>query len=128
MSQLGTPIATGRTAEIYAWENGCILKLIRPGFPAHLADQEWQHSRVAWELGAPAPRPVELIEVDGRPCVVLPRLDGLNLVQVLQRSLWRMDSMARLLGRLHAAQMNEENLAGYPMLDRLVLRVLSDIL
>jgi aminoglycoside phosphotransferase (APT) family kinase protein len=102
MSQLGTPIATGRTAEIYAWENGCILKLIRPGFPAHLADQEWQHSRVAWELGAPAPRPVELIEVDGRRGVVFPRLDGPNLVQVLQRSLWRMDSLARLLGGLHA--------------------------
>lgn len=102
MSPLGTPIATGRTAEIYAWEDGCVLKLIRPGFPAHLADQEWQQSLVAWKLGAPAPRPVRLIEVDGRRGVVLPRLDGPNLVQVLQHSLWRMDSLARLLGRLHS--------------------------
>jgi hypothetical protein len=97
-------------------------------FPRPSCRQEYHHSLLASEFGAPALRPVKLIEVDGRPCVVLPRLDGLNLVQVLQRSLWRMDSMARLLGRLHAAQMNEENLAGYPMLDRLVLRVLSDIL
>ena len=102
MSQLGTPIATGRTAEIYAWENGCILKLIRPGFPAYLANQEWRQSMVVWKLGARAPRPVKLIEVDGRRGVVLPRVDGPNLVQVLQRSLWRMDSLARLLGRLHA--------------------------
>jgi len=61
MSSLGTPIATGRTAEIYAWENGCILKLIRPGFPAHLADQEWRNSMTAWKLGARAPRPVKLV-------------------------------------------------------------------
>ena len=102
MYPLGTPLASGRTAEIYAWENDCILKLIRPGFPAHLADQEWRQAMVAWKLGARAPHPVKLIEVEGRRGVVLPRIDGPNLAQVLRRSLWRMDSLARLLGRLHA--------------------------
>jgi hypothetical protein len=102
MSPLGVPIATGRTAEIYAWENGCILKLTRLGFPAYLADQEWRQATAAWELGARAPRPVKLIEVEGRRGVALPRVDGPILTRVLQRAPWRMDSLARLLGRLHA--------------------------
>ncbi len=102
MSTLGTPIAVGRTAEIYAWENGCVLKLIRQGFPGHLADQEWEQTIAARELGAPVPCPIELIEVEGRRGVVLSRVDGPNLVQVFQRSPWRMPSMMRLLGGLHA--------------------------
>jgi hypothetical protein len=44
MSFLGIPLAAGRTAEIYLWEEGFILKLIRPGFPAHLADQEFHQT------------------------------------------------------------------------------------
>lgn len=54
MAALGAPVAAGRTAEIYTWENNCVLKLIRVGFPAHLADQEWRQAEAAWKLGARA--------------------------------------------------------------------------
>jgi aminoglycoside phosphotransferase (APT) family kinase protein len=102
MSSLGTPIASGRTPVIFTWEAGCVLKLIRPGFPPYLADQEYKQSMLAWKLGARAPRPVKLVLVEGRRGVVFPRVDGPDLVQVLERSILRMDSLARLLGRLHA--------------------------
>ncbi len=98
----GPPIAAGRTAEIYAWENNCILKLTRPEFPAHLADQEWRQSEQAWKLGAPAPRPVALIDVDGRRGVIFQRIDGPNMVQWMQGHLERLDPCARQLGSLHA--------------------------
>jgi len=39
---LGIPIAIGRTAEVFVWGDGRIIKLTRSDFPAHLADQEWQ--------------------------------------------------------------------------------------
>lgn len=115
MHTLGTPIASGRTAEIYPWEDGCILKLIRPGFPARLANQEWQQSMTAWKLGARAPCPVRLIEVDGRRGVILPRVDGPNLVQILRQKLWRMDGIARLLGRLHG-EVNRLSIHRFPSL------------
>ena len=102
MPSLGTPIAVGRTAEIYAWENNCILKLIRAEFPAVLADQEWQKAEAAWKMGAPAPRPVELIEVDGRRGVVFQHINGPTMVQGIQHALWRLDHFARILGRTHA--------------------------
>jgi uncharacterized protein (TIGR02172 family) len=99
---LASPISTGRTAEIFAWDGGHILKLIRPGFPAHLADQEWQRSEAAWKLGARAPRPIELIDVDGRRGVVFERLEGPTMTQAILRPPWRLGHFARMLGRLHA--------------------------
>lgn len=57
MAQPAAPIAAGRTAEIYAWGEDRILKLIRPGFPPYLADQEWRYSSAAWALGARAEIP-----------------------------------------------------------------------
>jgi uncharacterized protein (TIGR02172 family) len=100
---LDRPIAAGRTAEIYAWGEGRVLKLTRPGFPAYLADQEWRNALAAWQLGAPVPKPFELIEIDGRRGVVFERIQGPNLLQSVQRHLLRLPECARLLARQQAA-------------------------
>ncbi len=102
MSSLGVPIGVGRTAEIFAWENNCVLKLIRAEFPAHLADQEWWKAEAAWKKGAHAPRPVALVEIEGRRGVVFQRIAGQTMGQAIRRSLWRLDHYAQLLGRMHA--------------------------
>lgn len=47
---LETPIAIGRTAEVFAWDDGRIIKLTRADFPAHLANQEWQNAQIAWQF------------------------------------------------------------------------------
>ncbi len=145
---LGHPIALGRTAEIYPWENNCILKLTRAGFPAYLADQEWRQSEAAWKLGAPAPRPVALVEVGS--------LRGDPSGDVANMCLWIRSALmfgsgpkgwlARQLGRrfervfldtylaahgplehlqdwlaiLAACRMNEENRAILPHLERIL--------
>ena len=98
----GTPIASGRTAEIYAWGDGRVLKLTRADFPAHLADQEWENARIAWQLGARAPKPIEIIEVAGRRGVVFERLDGQNMIQCMRHSPLLIRRYARQLGSLHA--------------------------
>lgn len=102
MSLPSTPLATGRTAEIYHWGEGRILKLVRPGFPAHLADQEWRHASIARACGAPAPQPIELLNVGGRRGVVFERIDGPTMTQRLKRALWRISAYGKQLGRLHA--------------------------
>jgi aminoglycoside phosphotransferase (APT) family kinase protein len=129
MPPLGARIAAGRTAEIYAWEAGQVIKLIRPGFPAYLADQEWQCASLAWRLGAHAPQPLQILDVAGRRGVVFERLDGPTLSRAMRRALWRIPQYGRLLGRLHAelhrisapelpsqAERFRRNLAGSPFL------------
>jgi aminoglycoside phosphotransferase (APT) family kinase protein len=102
LPNLGSPIATGRTAEIFAWGDGRILKLTRADFPSILADQEWRNARIAWQAGARAPKPIEIIDVAGRRGVVFDRLDGPNMAQCMQRSLHRIRAYARQLAGLHA--------------------------
>lgn len=102
MSLPTAPLAAGRTAEIYAWEGGRILKLVRPGFPLYLADQEWRHATIAFECGAPAPKPIELINVRGQRGVVFERIDGPTMSQRMQRAPWRIAAYGKQLGRLHA--------------------------
>ena len=67
MELTGKPIAEGRTAEIYAWEGNCILKLLRPGFPPGMILQEEYITDAIVAAGIVAPKTRGLIEVDGRP-------------------------------------------------------------
>jgi hypothetical protein len=100
---LDRPIAAGRIVEVYAWGEGRVLKLTRPDFPQYLADQEWRNALAAWQLGAPAPKPFELLEIDGRRGVVFERIQGPNLLQALLRNPLRLVGYARLLAGQQAA-------------------------
>ena len=99
---LDHPIAVGRTAEIFAWGDGRVIKLTRPDFPPYLADQEWRNALAAWQLGVHAPRPFELLEINGRRGVVFERIQGPNLIQSLERNPFQLVSYARLLARQQA--------------------------
>lgn len=75
MPSLPSPIASGRTADIYPWPDGRVLKLIKPGFAPFLADQEALGARIAYQATGLAPQPGEIIEVDGRRGVLLEGLE-----------------------------------------------------
>lgn len=98
---LGTPIATGRTAEIFAWGEGHVLKLTRADFPSILADQEWQNAQIAWQSGARAPKPIEILDVAGRRGVVFDRVDGPSMAQCMRGAPLRIREYARQLAGLH---------------------------
>jgi uncharacterized protein (TIGR02172 family) len=103
MPSLNSPIAVGATAEIFAWGDGQVLKLFRPESYPGLPDQEWANTLTAWQLGAPAPKPIELVEVDGRRGVVLERIQGPTLSECIQKYPWRLVRYAQLLARQQAA-------------------------
>lgn len=110
---LGPPIAAGRTAEVFAWDPGRVVKLLRDGFPAVLVDQEAQGTRAAHQAGIGAPEPGETVEIDGRRGLILERVEGPNLVQVVNRQPSRVASYTVRLGRLHA-QINAASGQGLP--------------
>jgi len=99
----GKPIAVGRTAEIYAWGEGRILKLLRSGFPPSLIQQEEAFTKAITQTDLPAPKIYEVVEIDGRPGIVYERIDGPSLLEHMQRSPLRLRKHAALLARLHAA-------------------------
>lgn len=98
----GKPIAVGRTAEIYAWGEGRVLKLLRPGFPPGLIPQEEAITSAVHQAGIPTPQIYEVVEVDGRPGIVYERIDGSSLLGVLEKHPLRLREQAARLASLHA--------------------------
>src|SRR5439155_23606 len=76
-------VAEGREAEMFAWEDGKVLRLLRPGFNPATLDAEIRALELAHRNGLPVPRPGERISIDGREGVVLERIEGTDLLTEL---------------------------------------------
>ena len=50
-------VAEGREAEMFAWEDGKVLRLLRPGFNPATLDAEVRALELAHRNGLPVPRP-----------------------------------------------------------------------
>jgi Phosphotransferase enzyme family len=99
-SAAGEKLGEGREAEVFAWGDGAVLKLYRPGFEGHQVE--------ALTLGrldghGLAPRLIELVAEDGRTGLVLERLGGVDMLALLERQPWRVIEWARLLASTHRA-------------------------
>ncbi len=99
---LGPPVAVGRTAEIFAWGEGRVLKLFRPGWGLEVARHELAVARAIHAAGVPSPRPDAVIEAAGRAGIVYERISGPSLLAVLLARPWRWGAGARTLGETHA--------------------------
>lgn len=98
----GPRIAQGREAEVFAWGSAQVLKLFRdPGA------REWAEREVAAIRAAAGcvrvPAVERVVTVDGRPGIVMERLQGEDLLTFVSRAPWRLRSAARLTAEAQAA-------------------------
>ena len=63
---LGEPLARGRTADVYAWGDGWVLKLFQSWMDRPTIEQEARITRLVRASGLPVPVVGEIVEVDGR--------------------------------------------------------------
>jgi aminoglycoside phosphotransferase (APT) family kinase protein len=98
-----TKIAEGREAELFAWENGKVLRLFRAGRTAAEADRQARLMAEARSAGVRAPGVFGLVTVDERHGIVMERLDGPDLLTAVGTQPWRLFSIAAICGRVHAA-------------------------
>jgi aminoglycoside phosphotransferase (APT) family kinase protein len=87
-------IASGRDTDIVEWSPGLVLR--RPKRPRRL-DGEAAVMRHAQAGGFPVPRVVEVID-EG---MVMERVEGVDLLDLLLKRPWRLGWAARLLADLH---------------------------
>ncbi len=99
-------IGVGRTAEIYAWGEGRVLKLYHPWVPEHWLVNEQRGTAAASEAGLPAPAFLGVETVEGRPGIVLERVEGPSLLGILRerpwRALWVAHTLAEVQASIHA--------------------------
>lgn len=81
---LGEKIGEGAMADVHAWAPGQVVKLFKASVPRHIPWYEARMTRAAFAAGAPAPEVLDEVTVAGRFGIVLPRLDGPTLRQMLQ--------------------------------------------
>ena len=102
MNELGQPIAEGRTAEIFAWGEGRVLKLFRAGGSHQSRDYEYNIARAVYRSGVPAPNVFEAIEIEGRPGIIYERVEGPTLLRELLTHPERLIELAQGMADLHA--------------------------
>lgn len=108
MNNLKQPIAVGRTAEIYAYEDEKVLKLFFPTVPRSWIEKEIDTGRHIQATQLPVPKVYERVELDDRVGVVYERIEGPSLLNELARKPWNTVRYARLLANLHV-QVHEVN-------------------
>jgi aminoglycoside phosphotransferase (APT) family kinase protein len=96
-------LGAGREAEIFAWGDGRVLRLARDAWRRPSVEREAIALGAAYRAGVPVPAVYELVTIDERPGAVLDRIDGEDLLVHLGRRPWALWSVAKTLGRQHAA-------------------------
>lgn len=107
-------IGEGREAETLAWGEGRVLRLLRD--PAHRErlDRERIALQVAGSAGVPVPAVFGEETIDGRPGLIMERIDGPDLMTVLGRRPWLVARVARMLGETHAVMHGATVAEGLP--------------
>lgn len=98
----GDPIAVGRTAEVFAHGGDRVLKVLKPGFPDALGEEEAVAAAMADAAGIGAPRFFGTTRVDGRFTLIYERRDGPSMLERLIARPWMADRLGTTLGSLHA--------------------------
>ena len=111
----GPRLGIGRTAEVFAWGDREIIKLLRPAFPDRVGEREVAIARRVDASGLAAPRFLGVERVEGRYGLVYERITGPSMLDRLRRRPWRVDQLARAFAALHA-DMHETDGAGLPSL------------
>jgi Ser/Thr protein kinase RdoA (MazF antagonist) len=107
------PIAQGRTAEIYPWEAGYVLKLFHDWCPPDWVDYEARIARRVYTAGVLCPQPGDILEVDGRRGLIYERLEGVSMLQDMNTRPWMLLKHACSLAELQV-QIHHKSVAGLP--------------
>jgi aminoglycoside phosphotransferase (APT) family kinase protein len=95
-------LGDGREAETLASGEGRVLRLLKDPANWERLDRERVALVAAGAAGLPVPALLGQDTVDGRPGLILERIEGRDLLSLLARRPWRLGSVARTLGETHA--------------------------
>jgi aminoglycoside phosphotransferase (APT) family kinase protein len=96
-------IAEGREAEIYAWEDGAVLRLLRNPNGQRQIEWERRAMEAARAAGVSVPAVLGVTEALGRPGMIMERVEGVDLLTQVGQRPWVIFRFAPLAGALHAA-------------------------
>lgn len=79
---LGKPIATGNTAEIYLLNN-TIVKVFKDYLPETESTYEAAKQKIAYNLGLPVPKILDVAKINGKQAIIMEHIVGRTLGDLL---------------------------------------------
>jgi len=98
----GQRIGSGRTAEIFEYGDGRVLKLYYAGMPEEQVEAEYRIGRFVCQSGVCSPMPFERVRYDDRHGIVFARIDGVTMLASLTRQPGAPTAEAERMARLHS--------------------------
>lgn len=93
----GAPIARGNTSDLWDWSATSVVKVLRPEIPAHWASIEADTIARVHAAGLPVPATEGVVEFDGRPAIVMERIDGIAMWERMKRDPRQVPELIRQL-------------------------------
>jgi len=122
-SRLGSLVGRGRCADVFAWEDGRVIKLFYKS-TSGMAEREFEATRIAYQCGLPVPSVDDIITLDGRCGIVMERVDGPSMEDYMKSSPPSFFDCARALAELHA-KIHSCETVGIRSLDGVVERAIE---
>lgn len=114
-TSLDHPIATGRTAEIYPWRDGMVLKLFHTWMSAGAVEYEARIVRAVCTAGLPVPQVGEVVEVEGRVGLEYERFTGKAMGEAMGANPRLLTRLARQLAELQVEIHQIAGIEGIPL-------------
>ena len=107
------PIAQGRTAEIFSWDNDHVLKLYFGWCPPNWVEYEARIAHAVHSAGIPTPAAGEIVEIKGRHGLIYERVEGISMLQEMNSRPWTFVQHAHSLAELQI-KIHRQSIPGLP--------------
>ena len=111
---LGIPFSSGRTAEIYHWDQEHVLKLFYDWVALESIENEARIACTIYESGLPVPEVGEMVRVNNRNGLIYQRVYGNSMYKAAQRKPWNVIRYLRRSAELQADIHSHSISAGLP--------------
>lgn len=108
------PIASGRTADVFAVGDDQVLKLLKPGFDSGILAVEFVKTAAVHTVSGLAPDVLGFVEVGGRPGVLFERVFGASMLDSMMFSQEDAVDQAVAFAHLHAEILNVSAIKDLP--------------
>ena len=95
-------VAEGREAEIFEWDGGTVLRLMRSNYGPESVELQARALNAARDAGVAVPTPGDTTTIDGRHGLVMERLEGPDLLTLVGTKPWYIWSVGTTTGELQA--------------------------
>ncbi|HEV8208112.1 MAG TPA: aminoglycoside phosphotransferase family protein [Acidimicrobiia bacterium] len=95
-------VGEGREADVFAWDPGTVLRLLRRSSDPARVEREAAAMRAAANGGVDVPNVYGTTMVEGRAGLIMDCVDGPDLITLMGKRPWAVPRVARIVGRAQA--------------------------